>query len=179
MAESNLFMAENDELDLVDIVLSNGCALVPSIHWETDEYEEIRSVDRFLSLRKATNLYFITSPGYQESALVMRPLTDNPGSKYYIVQREGGPSIDWLCLLPYTEGNVTILGASMLAYYDNYWSVKQSRMVTVPQKLKALFRHLISELRSHGEIRKAKAKSYIVCKHAMAEISQGTRLCID
>ncbi len=117
-------MADADERALVKAALSLGVRIVPSKDYETSQPVIVSSVEAFEPERAETNLFFLVSDSWLRCPIEVRQYATGPKSgKYFLMQRNGGPSIDLFCpRLEQMTGGPASIAAGMLGYYSTFWN---------------------------------------------------------
>jgi hypothetical protein len=144
MPEIGIILAKREEISLIEHVFSQGSYLVPDLHYPNPEYVKIRSVDDFLHYRQETRLYFMLHENYAISPLEMRQIEKDGKKSYFIMQRNGGPSIDLFMTAEFVVDDTTKVAPGFVAYYPTFWNTITHQNQKVPSHL----------LDAHGEIRK-------------------------
>jgi hypothetical protein len=154
MPEVGFFLARDDEIRLVRRMLDLGCTMAVDRQYPTPEYKTLKSLVEYLELRqKGERLFFLLSSAYGRSPLAMDRIDEGPNEgKYFIKQRDGGPTIDFFCPLPFEKDGTTYIPSGMLGYYPTFWNTLTNRNEKTPAELKRLFSALSRELRD-GAVR--------------------------
>lgn len=97
MAQLNFLLNKDDTVTLLNVCFQSGCVLIPSIHYDFEDYIVLNNVNDFMFFKKPVSLFLIVQQKYLMSPLRMDFFIDSLGQKkYYIVQRVGGPTIEFL-----------------------------------------------------------------------------------
>lgn len=129
------------------MLFRQAAKVVPDLDYPTSSVLEIsdsRALKRILREPKAT-LLFIISPRWQRSPLVTRSIEKHDRQVHFIVQKEGGPTIDLFWHSPREVDGVLAVPHGFISYHDCFWNPMSGCMEPVAEELIKTYR----EIRSH------------------------------
>jgi hypothetical protein len=150
MAQLDIFLSEVDLESLLALALSRGAVLVPDTRYATDKYDEIADLAPMRRFRPAVKLFFILHQSYLVTPLEMRQTRSEENSAWYIMQRNGGPTIDIFCPGQKESGDRRIIGQGYVGYYPTFWNPRTGRNETASPALKAYYALLTKHIRTHA-----------------------------
>jgi len=97
MAETKLLLNRSDTISIARTIFDKGAYMVPDCNYDEPLYTLIKTVDEFKSISKTTRLFFVLHDDWKSEPLEMKKFDHKElGEKYFIVQKSGGPTIDFL-----------------------------------------------------------------------------------
>lgn len=175
MAELDILLTPTEERSLVEFVLGKGAFLVPDIDYSSTEYVTVRSVDDYLRHRANTRLFFIIHEDYLTTPLEMRQAFKGGNLIYYVMQRNGGPSIEFLSTVECIENSTTKVNPGFVAHHPTFWNPNTRQNEKPSAALIRLFGEIRSFLRSRAKAEKLGKRSYLVGGEMMAALKNGTK----
>lgn len=174
MPQCDFFVTGKDEARVVDWILSCDGCLVPSLDYDTPQYEEVRSSKEYLNARERTNLFFILHPSFYECALAIKRHSSGPkAGKYFLIQRVGGPALSWFVPRIYEKGGI-ILPAGMVAYDPTYRKVVHGENQKVPKSISSFYLDLLKVLKEGAVPRKLELRTYWIARDALEAFRDGS-----
>jgi hypothetical protein len=142
MPEMTLFLTEHDEDMIIEFALSRGCWLVPDVDYPSPRHVPITSIKEYKEYRARTRLFLLMSNEYFRSPVEMRRIRKNDKTVYYVSQRSGGPSIQFLGGGVFEEKAVKFIRPGFLSYYPTFWNTTEQVTERPPASLVATYRLL-------------------------------------
>lgn len=177
MPQLDFFLTQDDELEVVDWILSRSAWLIPDRDFATSSCEEVRARDAFLRIKGKARLFFILHDSYYRIPLELRRYGSGPKQgEYFIVQRSGGPALSFLCLPPFVRDGEQYLPPGMIAYYKTYWNPDRGLNESTPPELVVFYDQLSRVIRQNGQPVRMGPRTLWVGKHARAERAAGMKL---
>jgi hypothetical protein len=172
MPEMEFYASPEDEIRIVEFILGMGLRLVPHICWPTDRYDELTTMAEYENARELTRQFSAVGE-YPEVRLETYWLDARRGRGYFIRQRNGGPTMDFLSPLINPAANAGVLVAGSISYYPTYWNAEADEMLTPPDSLKRKYRLVCAEIRRHGRaVRVGKlGRRYWLCADALDQLA--------
>jgi hypothetical protein len=175
MTELGILLTSSEERSLVEFVLSKGAFLVPDIDYSSGEYVAIRSLSDFLRYRAATRLFFIVHEDYLIAPLEMRQTVKGGNLVYYVMQRNGGPTIDFLSTVEFTENSEAKVNPGYVAYHRTFWNPKIGENEKPPNSMVRLFGEIRSFIRNMATAAKLGKRTYLIGEEMNAALKRGTK----
>lgn len=97
-------------------------------------------------------------------------------TKYYIVQRNGGPTIDLFQTgLVEVEGKPA-LGSGSISYYPTFWNTLTEENQKPPKALAKFYRHIVSRIKANSTKLVRGERVYCIGPGAQKLVEQGLEL---
>src|SRR5438093_1100 len=177
MPQIDFYLSDTDAAELVGFILSQDAWLIADILYDERNYTIIRSVEDYIESRQLTKMVFIAHDSFFESPLEMRPIERKPGeSQFYIMQRNGGPTIDFYCPGDCENTGRKAIGPGMIGYYRTYWSTSLQENMKAPASLVALYKAITAKTKVGAVKIAGKKRTYWVAKHALEAMKAGVEL---
>lgn len=120
MPELGFVLSASEETNVLKLVFDQGGWLVPDLNYTIPQYVTIGSYETYLDYRKQTRLFFILHPSYLKSPLDLHSIEKDGRTVYFIMQRNGGPTIDFLSCVEYKEKGKAYISTGSLSHYPTY-----------------------------------------------------------
>lgn len=178
MPELGFYFDESDVVDLVKRCFDEEMFLIQDRNYNEPKYEEIRSLLEFQKCREegGPNLFFIISYRYFECPLEMHPVMKDGVQKYFLSQKNGGPTIDMFCPRIFTKNGIEFIPAGSIGHHSSYWNTKHQRMARPPEALRAVYRKLTKAIKERSTVVKSKHRAFLVGQGAIAHLAKGSKL---
>jgi hypothetical protein len=177
MPETGFFFSERDFISLVEHLLSQDATLVPDVKYAADEYVLARSTAQLETFRPTTKQFFVLHPSYQVCPLEMRPLEKaGQETRYFIMPRNGGPSIDVYCAGEVESAGQPFIGSGMLGHYPTFWNQEVEENQPAPQALVEFYRSTVKWLRGYARRIKIAGRNYYLGPDAARLLAAGHQL---
>ena len=145
MAELGFVLTKQEEEGLIRHALGRGCWLVPDVDYESPEPIRITTYEQYEGCRKSTRLFFILHPSFSGAPLEMRETIKDNRRVFFVVQRNGGPTIDFLSSVEFSEAGQAKINPGFLAHHKTYWDPRAQKNESVPAALPEFYRDLSAE----------------------------------
>ncbi len=178
MPELGFYFDESDISDVVQRCFDEGAFLVSDRNYNEPRHDEINNLSEFKSYREAggPNLFFIISYAYFDCPLEMRPMVKDGLQKYFISQKNGGPTIDLYCPRTFSKDGAEFIPACSISHHSTYWNTKRQRMARPPESLKALYKKLTKAIKERSIVTKSKHRAFLVGQGALTHLAAGSKL---
>ena len=178
MPELGFYFDESDISDVVQRCFDEGAFLVPDRNYSEPKHDEIRSLVEFRKYREngGPNLFFIVSYKYFECPFEMRPVMKEGAQKYFISQKNGGPTIDLFCPRVFIKDGTEFIPAGLISHHSTYWNTKHQRMARPPESLKDLYKKLTKAIKERSTIAKSQHRAFLVGQGATSHLAAGSKL---
>jgi len=171
MAQLDIFLDEQDVVELVESLIARSCYFVPDLHYSCPSIEEwkIETAEQFLTCRvqKRASLFFALSPEFVRCPLEFLSFEKEGTKRFFINQKSGGPTLDLFLPPRFAENGVPHLSSGFVGYHAKYWNTVTKTMEASPGSLKTLFAEISREMRKRGELKQATRRTYIVGPHTL------------
>ena len=147
MPEIDLYLDKHDEVWLAKLILAKGARLVGDIRVAEPRYAEIADVDSFIAFRQNTRQFFVVHEGFSHLPLEMvRQGVDV--FQYYIMPRNGGPALNFLCGGAKEQGSSINILPGGLQYYPTYWDQVSETNRLAPAAEVSFYRDLVKQIKT-------------------------------
>ena len=171
MPELDIVFDSRDEQGLVEMIFSMEPKLVPGIDYKEACYEQIPDSLTFKRFRKETTQFFMLHDSYFSSPIPMRP---SVRGCYYLGQREGGPTIDFLFSKAYRdEDGKDTLSTGFVSHYPTYWDNISECNLRAPDNLKLCYKKLVAYIRKNSKKMKLGVRNYHIGTHTLENLQKG------
>jgi hypothetical protein len=95
MLQFDFILSEKERLAFLEFVFKNECTIVPDRRFEKKKYEVVTDIESYFNYAKDSPLLFFLNKRYSIYPLELESLDTDKGKRYFIMQRYGGPAIDF------------------------------------------------------------------------------------
>lgn len=176
MPELTLYFAEKDEIEFMEFVLQQGAWLVPNLDYERAECALIQSEETFQAYKRRCRLFHILRDSYYCSPLEFRSVEKRRRMIYYVSQRNGGPTIDYVRSVGFREQGRRFISTGFLAHYPTYWDTLKHSMEKAPEPLRDFYTLLATWIKKNSVRIKPVSTTYWVGRHAVEAVRRGVKL---
>jgi hypothetical protein len=178
MPELGFYFVDSDTSDVVQSCFEDGAFLIPDLNYDESKYVEIRDMSDFKNIRETrrSKLFHIVSSVYFECPLEMRPVMKEGVQKYFIAQKNGGPTIVLYCPSVFSKGGIEFIPPGSISYHSNYWNTQRREMASVPESLKAYYKKLTKAMKERSTIAQSDHRTFLVGQGATACLAEGAKL---
>ena len=176
MPELQLFMTGRDEVELVKFVLSEGAGLIPDLDYPRPKLELVSNGSEFVSARALTRHFFIVRDDYFKMPLQLRKIEKQGKLAYYITQRKGGPTVDFLASGIFTRDGGTFIRPGMVSHYPTFFDDQKGCFQKTPKELIGFYRDITHFLKESYVRVKPKKVAFWLSPDAQSELRQGAKL---
>lgn len=152
MPEIDFFQTEDEEIKLVEFIVSEGAFFIPD-HKFSPKIIEAKDTSAFIdNWPYCSGLYYIASPQYSISPLEVKSVYNEHYKKeiFYIEQRNGGPVLTFSSTRVYVKNGAKRLTNSSIGYYPTYWNTEKSVMEKPPAALIQFFKKIVKQIKRGG-----------------------------
>lgn len=167
MPQADFYLCERDLLDVAALLFGGGGSLVPDLDYKTPDLRTIRDVEDLRRVYRELNpqLFFGISPKWQRAPLTIRGIEKDDRTVFFILQKNGGPSIDIFCPQPFIANGRLAVAHGFIGYHRCYWNPISGQMEPTPEALKDVYHALRSQLAQGGLKISGKNREIIVTKN--------------
>lgn len=176
MPEIHLFTDYEDDVKIVEALLARRCRLVPDLKYHSVGYDEIRTVEAFLRAREEARQFFILRDDFSRLPLEIVSNQSSRESFLYIMPRNGGPALDFLCGGSFHKDAVELVSPAELHYYPTYWDTRAQVNRKAPREEVGLFQQLRREIKAMFTPVKLRTRTCWIGPHARERVRRGASL---
>ena len=173
MPELGFILTTEEEEGVIRSALRNGAWLVPDIGHETSEPLQIKTYEEYERCRKSTRLFFIIHSSFYKVPLEMRETVREGQHVFVVMQRNGGPVIEYLSSVEFSEGGQANINPGFLAHHKTFWNPKAQENQAVPTTLLELYRELCAEAKNVARREKVGVRVYWIGRAVRQLIEAG------
>lgn len=175
MAEVGIVLSREEEANLVKLALSMKAWLTPDLDYVAPWPIRIKTYDDYKVHRQRARLFFILHDSFFVAPLEMRKIEKGGRSVYFIMQRNGGPTIDFLSTVEYEEHGKTHLGPGFLAYHRTFWNPKSEANEVPSEGLISFFKELTRTVKKASIRTKVGVRTYWIGKATTGLLEKGIK----
>lgn len=176
MAELTLYLTENDELPIVALAMEMGCRLIPDLNYPVPQYDSVTTIESYRLYRDRTRLFLLVSDRFYLSPLEMRSIKKDGKTIYYLSQRSGGPTIQFLGGGVFEEHGSKFVRPGDIGYHSTYQSTTSSTIEKPPPELVDTYKGLQKLIRRSFSHSKPAKVSLWVGPEAVDAVKHGAKL---
>lgn len=126
MAQTDFFLSIEEREQFVLHCFEKKCSIVPHLHYSTSDYITLHSMDEYKKCDNHT-MFSIVNSAFSDSMLGIDFNIINNRKRYFIMQRYGGPTIDFFSPIFGQIDNKTI-GPGYIGIYPFYYDKKGEKL---------------------------------------------------
>lgn len=173
MAELGFILSRQEEEALVRSALDVGASLVPDMDYTTPDAAQITTYPEYEEHRRQTRMFFILHPSYVTAPIGLRETPKDNKRVFFIVQRTGGPTVDFLSSVEFSEAGRSKINPGFLAHHKTFWNTKTQRNEDMPAALLELYRELSLAVKRMAIRQRVGVRTYWVGKAVQKLIENG------
>lgn len=144
MPELEIIIDNKDEDLLINYILQDGNILVPSLFYNKPEHFNIENFESFKMHQNNTRLFFIINYNWLKEPLCLKKVHNKiEGEKYYLMQKNGGPTIDYARNIEFNKNGKRYLSVGFIGYHKYYWSTISKKNEKVSYELLNTYKKII------------------------------------
>ena len=161
MPELDVFLGSEEQRKIATHIISEGGALVPDLDYDTPEYQRLNSIEMFDQVKSSgASMFYVLLDIVSTSPLEMRFSKEK--GKYYIMPRNGGPTIEFSCGAVFMKGGRQHIAQSFIAHYPTYWNTTLEINEKVPDELRQFYKQMSGFVKKWCHKISNKNRSYYV-----------------
>lgn len=176
MPELGILLTPAEENALVSHCLSLGAVLIPDIEYHSDRYVEVANNKMFCHYRDITRLFYVVHGSYIVRPLEMRMLHKDGRDTWYIVQRNGGPSIDLFLTASSSENSGKRVIPGFVAYHKTFWNADASENQEPPLSLIRFYSEIKSAIQAKAIRRVIGKRAFWVGREMVSLLNSGSAI---
>ena len=174
MAELKVFLTNRDFEDFIRFVFELGGKIIPDLSYDVPAYCEIEKFSEFQKLQLDAKLLFVVHEDWFDEPLAMKPFKNRSGqTKYFVVQKSGGPTIDIFFNGEFEKNGHRFVGSGFVGYHSKYWSAARTAYIPQPEGLRSFYRSLVKEIKKRGTKTTGSRLVYWAGQHAQQPLESG------
>lgn len=173
--EMDIVLSRQEEAEVVKLALRLKAWLVPDMNYPVPRPLQIRSYSDYEKYRGQERLFFILHASFMVTPLEMHEIEKEGRTVYYIVQKNGGPTIDFLSSVEYEEDGKSYVGSGFLAYHGTFWNPETHRNEKAPEALISFYAALTGMVKQIAVRTKVGARIYWIGREIAAQIERGEK----
>lgn len=175
MAQLNFYLGEEDKINLMSFIFSEGGYIIPALQYDKSNYTVIKSTEDYLPFVNKSVLLFIVHESYFQEPLAWDTIKKEGRELFYIPQRTGGPTIDFYSPGIIDKDGIRFIGQGSISYYASYQSIVQRSNIEAPESQKIFYRKLCSRIKKGFAIKLSK-RIYWVGNRTLTSLRNGSKL---
>jgi hypothetical protein len=175
MPQLDFYLDEDDKLDFMSFVFSEGGYIIPALNYDKPIYTVIKSSDQYRPFVNRSILFFIVHDSYFKYPLTWETVNKEGKEVFYIPQRTGGPTIDFYSPGLIDGTGVRIIGQGNISYYPSYQNLLQRSNVEAPESQRAFYKKISSQIKRGFAIKLSK-RTYWVGNKTLESLRGGSKL---
>jgi hypothetical protein len=186
MPETEFYAEREDEGRLARLFFELGFYLVPDLTYETSDVAALGNVDSYDRVRLETTLFFALHNEFVHSPLKTFQIGGSGwnAGKYAIHQRQGGPSLSFLCFRPYQKNAIKWLPSGSVGYYATYKNTLTNEYEKIPSGLRGKYHQIRAYILNEGHLIEfenldSKCRRFWIMPHAFHALKAGSRLSMS
>lgn len=174
MAQMDFYLSRQDKIELVEFLFLKGAKLVPSLHYPTEGYIELSTLDEYEKHVDENILIHITHPSFTTRRLEMDFFEKDGKRVFYICQRYGGPTIDFYSPGKIIENGISFIGPGFISIYPYSWNGKEK--VPASSELKSFYKDTSTFIKNRSTRLKNGRREYQITTGTIQAIQNGYKL---
>lgn len=174
MAELGFILSKEEEEGLVVRALDASAWLVPDIDHQAPEPLRVTTLREYEECRKSTRMFFIQHPSYVKGPLEMREALKDGKRVFFVMQRNGGPAIEFMSSVEFAEGGRAKINPGFLGHHKTFWNPATQRNEEMPTDLLRLYRELSTEVKRMATREKVGVRTYWIGNVIQDRINTGS-----
>lgn len=177
MPELGFYFDDSDLNDFAKRCLTEGAYFVPDHIYTDEKFDKITTFSKFRECRiNGTNLFFILHNSYEDCPFELRPIVKNEVTGFYILQKNGGPTIDLFCPSSFDKNGTDVIAPGFVAFHSSYWNTTTREEVRAPESIKLWYRMLTKTIKERSMKIRARHRIFMVGQGATARLAEGWQL---
>ena len=176
MPEISLYLDTSDDDLVLGWLFDASTELVPDLNYATQEYTVCKTMAEVMQFRPQARYFFALRDDFTALPLEVRHNSSSGRSFYYIMQRDGGPTLDVSLGGEFLKEGPELIGPGSLSHYPTYWHYVDNCNKPAPKPLVTLYRQLTYRIRKTFTRYKTSIRTYWIGPGAVARVRRGTRL---
>jgi hypothetical protein len=174
MPQADILFRRADYENVVQFAFELGAWLVPS-HLRTAGVVRIGKIDEYWNrVNDGEKLFHIQHQTFEVCPLEVRRVRSNEGEdRFYVMQRNGGPTVDLLGPYEFEELGRNRVGGGFISYYPSFWNTETQSNESAPVEQKRFYSALLRYLKSNAIKSPAGRRTYWVGRSVAAGFRDG------
>ncbi|WP_312508875.1 hypothetical protein [Chryseobacterium culicis] len=166
MPDTSYYIDDHSRVKLFDYILSLNGKIIPDLNYSDENFIIISCSDQFLDfIDHKTVRFFIISDKFSEEELVMKKNRFSETPIYNIVQRMGGPYIDFALYRGFSESAKVPFKRTDIGYYTKFLDKNDLSIEHITNNnVKVFYNEMIKFVRGMCDMRQVDGKKYYIDK---------------
>jgi hypothetical protein len=186
MPQTDFFADASDEQSLVRLFFKLGFELVPELTYADANLIYVADFDSYEKIQSKASSYFLWHKECVSSPLRTFKVAGSGwnAGRYAIFQRQGGPTLHFVCHLPATRDGVQIVPAGLVSYYATYKNTTTSVLEKIPATLRSKYKAIVRDIKRMArkvqfDCVEGGSRTYWIMPGALATVRNGGRLGVQ
>jgi hypothetical protein len=170
MAQTNLFLCDEDLEQISNELFLEGCEIVPDLEYRQSKYLQLASWPELkqIVIARQNILLFVVSSRWERSPLEMREALREGSPFYFISQKNGGPTID--VFASRSKGSSgQMVGQGFIAYHPQFWNPRSQKMEKPSKQLVSCYSNIVKRLRVSGKTIRLGTKNFLITRNSQQQ----------
>ncbi|HTF21331.1 MAG TPA: hypothetical protein VK658_24810 [Chryseolinea sp.] len=176
MPELSFYLDTEDKINLVSFVFAQNGYLIPALQYSEPKHSIVDSTDKYLSFVDQSVLFFIVHESFFDEPLTWSSFTKGGRELFYMPQRIGGPTIDFLSPGAIHADGMRVVGQGSISYYPTFMSSETAQNVRAPKAQDTFYKKLMSLVKDGGISLKLSKRIFWIGNKTLAQVRNGTKL---
>ena len=172
----NFFITMEERENFVKYCFDNGFAIIPALDYLVNSYYIIDSLEHYHKYMSDCVGFYLIHDTYKLYPLEMDWFEKDNQKKYYIMQRYGGPAIDFFSPI-LAEKKYNEVGPGLISIYPFYYHYNEK--INTSNELKECYLLLTSYLSKTCNKVKIGKRVYWIGKQSIAKAKEGALSFVD
>lgn len=175
MPQIDFYLNIEEKCNLIELILENNGILIPELNYDSPEYHIIHDINEYNDFTMENSLFFILLKSYMKYPLKFDYFEKDNQKKFYIMQRYGGPYIDF-----YSSGSIegNFIGSGAISYYPYFYDDKNLSFYP-PIELIEFYKTITKYIKSITLPYKTQKRKYLIGKKLIQEVITNKTNLID
>ena len=175
MPEFDFILNKDEQVEFMQFALSNGCQLIPGIHYDNSNYLVLKTIESFL-LHFESSKFHLINEKYTLFPIEMRSFEKGGERVFYINERYGGPAIDFYSP-NLIEGEKGLIGPGFIAFYPSYYTGKAK--ISAPDDLKSIYKLFVSFIKKRSKKISLTKRTFWIGNNTIELVKSGKRTLVS
>ena len=174
MPEIGILLTRDEEQTVIRSILDRAGWLVPDFQYEVPVPALVKTHEDYLRWRSKTRLFFVLHDSFLVVPLELRQVGRDGGLGYFIAQRTGGPTIEFLSTLEFQEDARRWVNPGFIAHHRTFWDAESRANVKPPQAFVTFFKETIAIMKQVAALKKIGVRRYWIGNEMSVLLENGT-----
>ena len=160
MAELDFILINNEQAKLIDYLLELKAMFIPSLDYERPEFLELinrEEIEKTINSLDLNGPIFLLWENISRYPLEFDSITKEGKKIYYLMQRYGGPYIDFGPCKIFVEGKDKFITSGSIGHYAKYWIEELDDNIKVSEEIKSKYKEITKFIKTMTKRVKSKS----------------------